>query len=74
MNDLNQKAPLDRLLDVNAVAAWVGTTPATVWRAHRLGQMPSGVKVLGRLRWRAEDIERYLSGGWSGDDTPVVVA
>lgn len=57
----------ERLLDVHGVVRMIGdprVTEASVYRAHRLGLMPKGVRAFGRLRWRESQIADYLCGAW----------
>ena len=52
-----------KLYSVEDLAGLLGTSTAQVRNARRRGQLPAALRVPGvGLRWRAEDIERWLAG------------
>jgi excisionase family DNA binding protein len=50
---------IGKLLSVPEVADWIGFHPETVRQMAREGRIPH-IKVSNRLRFRPEDIEKWL--------------
>ena len=50
------------LWDVRKVAEHLGVGVSTIWRWKSLGHIPEPMKIGGLVRWRREDIERFVSG------------
>ena len=55
-------APSD-LLNVRQVAARLGCSPRHVYRLSDAGRMPIPVKLGVLVRWRAADLDAWISGG-----------
>ncbi len=51
------------LVDVREVARKLGVSPATVWRAHSAGLIPSPVRLLRLTRWNRQELDSWLSAG-----------
>ena len=49
-----------RLLDVHALAALLGRSPQAIYDLRHRGQLPSAVKIGGRIAWLVEDVEDWL--------------
>lgn len=49
-----------RLLSIKDLCVLAGISRRTVYRIRAAGQLPTPVRIGGRLRWRPEDIERWL--------------
>ena len=56
-------APRQPLLTVKDIAALLGCTTRTVWRLRDSGGMPQPLKAGAMVRWRSEDIERWIQAG-----------
>jgi excisionase family DNA binding protein len=48
------------LLDVAALAGWLGLTAKGVYNLVEAGQAPPSIRIGRRLRWRREDVEGWL--------------
>lgn len=51
----------DTLLTVSDVALRLSLSERTVRRLRRKGDLPTGIEVAGTIRWRPEEIERWLA-------------
>lgn len=51
------------LLDIRTVAERLGCSPRHVRRLAERGAMPAPVKLGGLVRWRADDIRRWVADG-----------
>lgn len=52
---------MGKLLDINEVADQLGVAPQTIYRWRTEGRdMPNGIKVVGRLRWRQETVDAWI--------------
>jgi excisionase family DNA binding protein len=51
------------LLTVRQVSAILGCSPSHVYRLADSGQMPSPVHLGALVRWRAAEIDAWISGG-----------
>src|SRR5690606_18125299 len=56
------RAPAE-LLDVSQVAALVNRSPPTVYRLAAGGTMPRPLRVGSLVRWRADELRRWIAGG-----------
>jgi excisionase family DNA binding protein len=54
-----EKRSIGKLLSVREVADWIGFHPETVRQMAREGRIPH-IKLSNRLRFRPEDVERWL--------------
>lgn len=52
----------DMLMNAKTVAARLQIDPKTVRRWRREGKLPPAITIGGVVRWRAEDVERWLEG------------
>jgi len=50
----------ERLLTVRDVAERLSLSDKTVRRLRRRGELPPGIEVAGTIRWRPEEIEKWL--------------
>jgi excisionase family DNA binding protein len=55
--------PGAQLLDVRAVAALLDCSTRHVRRLHDAGRMPPPVRLGALVRWRRQDIDRWLADG-----------
>jgi hypothetical protein len=53
--------PRETLIDETGLAAIFGRHPVSIRRAVRRGELPPGVRVLGRPTWTAKVIVEYLN-------------
>ncbi|MCC7419988.1 MAG: helix-turn-helix domain-containing protein [Planctomycetaceae bacterium] len=49
-----------RLLTIKDLCMLVGISRRTIYRIRASGQLPAPIQIGGRVRWRPEDIERWL--------------
>jgi excisionase family DNA binding protein len=56
-------AALVALLDVRAVATLLDCSPRHVYRLADAGRMPAPVRIGALVRWRRQDIDRWLADG-----------
>jgi len=52
---------MEKLIDKHAVRELVGFSDSTIWRLMRVGEFPLSVRIGGRVRWRASEIEAYIA-------------
>lgn len=57
-----ERAPAE-LLDVRQVAAVVNASPRTVYRLADAGKMPRPVRLGSLVRWRADELRRWINDG-----------
>lgn len=51
----------DKLLDIDALAALLGTTPKSIRSARSRGHLPPAAKIPGiGVRWRTSDVKAWL--------------
>ena len=57
-----------RLVDAKFLARHFGITPRTVRSLARKGELPSGIRIGSRIRWRMEDILDFedMKAGFGG--------
>ena len=51
---------MDQLLNARSVAELLGVNVAQVWKLARLGQLPAYRLGYRTLRFKPEDVERYI--------------
>lgn len=51
------------LLDVRRVAALLGCSSRHIWMMRDAGKMPSPVRMGALVRWRREDLDRWVRDG-----------
>jgi len=51
------------LLDVQAVAAMLDCSPRHIYRMSDGGKLPAPLKIGALVRWRADEIRAWISGG-----------
>lgn len=56
-------APACLLLDVKETAELLNASPRTVYRLSDAGRMPRPVKIGALVRWRADEIRRWIDAG-----------
>lgn len=67
----SQAVGLDQLLTTNEVARLLRVSRVTLWEWRRKGLVPPPIRVgLNRLRWRAEDVRKYLNQSTGLPETP----
>ncbi len=54
-------APL--LISVQTVAKMLGISTRSVWRLHSAGKFIAPVRIGALVRWRHDDVERWVSDG-----------
>ncbi|MCG3122934.1 MAG: hypothetical protein GIKADHBN_01339 [Phycisphaerales bacterium] len=63
-------------LTANELAAFLELSPATLWRLHSSGKLPSPTRFNRAVRWDRRTIEKWLSDGrpprdkWEADHPP----
>lgn len=60
-----------RLLSIKDLCVLAGISRRTVYRIRAAGQLPASVRIGSRMRWRPEDIERWLQTRESASPEPV---
>lgn len=53
--------PIDGLLTVRDLAAWLGVAEASIYGWRYRGEGPPAVKVFGRVRFRRADVDAWLT-------------
>ena len=61
MTDNTNRNSSTKLWDVRRVAEEFDCNVSTVWRWTKAGQIPAPIKIGGTVRWRCEDIERFIA-------------
>lgn len=51
------------LLTVKEVAEMIGVSSRTVWRMRSSGELVPPIHVRGSIRWRRDEIERWIANG-----------
>ena len=65
------------LIDVREVAAMLGVSTATIWRANAAELIPAPVHLLRLTRWRRAECKDWIAAGmpprvkWSWTPTPA---
>ena len=59
----NESRDKNRLISAKEVAMILGVSERTIWRLHSARRLPSPVKFGGSVRWRIEDIYRWIDSG-----------
>ncbi len=49
-----------RLLTIKDLCVLIGISRRTIYRIRASGQLPAPIRIGGRVRWRPEDIERWI--------------
>lgn len=64
-------AKLPDLLTIRELARALKLSPRSVWRLVRNQQLPSPIRIGGSIRWRADEITRWIDDGCQriGGDT-----
>lgn len=52
---------MSRLLTIREVADYLGVSVQTIYNWRYRGEGPPGLKVMGQVRYRPEDLEGWLS-------------
>ena len=62
---------LPELLTIRELAKVLKLSPRSIWRLVKNHQLPVPVRIGGSIRWRAEDIIRWINDGCqeAGGDT-----
>lgn len=60
MSETKQTA---QLLTAKTLAGILSTSVRTVWRYRSSGRLPATVNIVGAIRWRRSDIEKWISMG-----------
>jgi excisionase family DNA binding protein len=66
MNELNQNgSEPDRPLLITAreLAKLLRISTRTLWRLRSAGDLPKAVRLGSAVRWRLDDVEKWLAGG-----------
>ena len=61
MTDTTDRNVSPKLWDVRRVADEFGCNVSTVWRWNKAGEIPAPIRIGGTVRWRREDIERFIA-------------
>jgi excisionase family DNA binding protein len=51
------------LIPVREVARMLGISPRSVWRLHRTRKLIAPVKIGGSVRWRRDELQRWVNAG-----------
>lgn len=57
---------LPELLTIRELAKALKLSPRSIWRLVRNRQLPLPIRIGGSIRWRAEDISRWIAQGCNG--------
>ena len=60
MNDAKQPS---ELLTARTLAEILSTSVRSIWRYRSSGRLPKVVQIAGAIRWRRDDIEKWISMG-----------
>jgi excisionase family DNA binding protein len=55
------KQPHHPLMDVGEVADFFGVSKLTIWRWDKSGEIPKSMKIGGIVRWKRDELEKWLS-------------
>jgi predicted DNA-binding transcriptional regulator AlpA len=55
--------PSEKLLDAKAIAKMLGLSVRTIWRLSDGGQMPKPVRLGSAVRWKTDEINRWIESG-----------
>ena len=58
--DIESRPQIQGLLGVTELARILDLTPAAIYGLRHLGKLPLAVLVGRNLRWRVEDVERWI--------------
>lgn len=61
VSHLQDSPPL--LISVRAVAKMLGISTRSVWRLHSSGKFIPPVRIGGLVRWKHQDVERWVGEG-----------
>jgi excisionase family DNA binding protein len=56
-----EETPL--LITASKLAALLGISTRTLWRLRSAGRLPEPVRLGGAVRWRREDIQKWIADG-----------
>lgn len=56
------------LLTVKDVAAVLSVSQRQIWKLHSSGRLPASVRLARSVRWRRNELERWLSAGCPARD------
>jgi len=57
------------LFSADKLAARLDISIRTLWRLRAAGKLPAPIRLGGSVRWRSDDIERWVTNGCPGIDT-----
>ena len=63
MDNSQDSASIDRVLDVNAIAEILGCSPSHVYRLADAGRMPRPVHIGRLVRWQQFKIKQWIDDG-----------
>lgn len=58
-----KERPSPLLLSARELAALLSISVPTVWRLRSMGKLPRAAKLGGSVRWRTEEINRWIEAG-----------
>ena len=61
MADVAEREPL--LITARQLASKLNVSTRTLWRMLSAGRLPVPIRVGGIVRWRTEEIEKWISAG-----------
>jgi len=59
----NEVVTIMPLVTAEQLAEILQVSTRTVWRMRSAGQLPKPVRIGGNVRWRAQDVASWITGG-----------
>lgn len=64
VNPVSDPIPIEpMLIPVRTVAKILGISTRSVWRLHSAGQIIPPVRIGGAVRWRSDELKRWITDG-----------
>lgn len=64
-------AAIPKLLTIRDLARILKLSPRSIWRLVRNRQLPGPLRIGGSIRWRAEEIVKWIANGCERDSKTV---
>jgi len=60
---MNESMENTQLVAAKALAKILSTSVRSIWRYRSSGRLPETVKIAGAIRWRQQDIDKWITMG-----------
>ena len=61
--DARESRPDQLLLSAESLAELLDVSKRTLWRLRSAGRLPKPVRIGGSVRWRADEVRRWIASG-----------